>query len=98
MIELQWAWDGTRNGYFQLLAVTVLCVCVGMQMLGVPVTLWDPQFDADNVVSSILEDFSIPETSLSTIGMVQYSAIHQSSHILQLPTLAYSLFHPPVSA
>jgi hypothetical protein len=38
---------------------TCLCLAVIMQMLGTPVSLWQPDFDLDPVYVSLMEGFSL---------------------------------------
>jgi hypothetical protein len=76
----------------------LLCVGVLMQMLGPPITLWDPAETADStdpLTISILEDFSIPSapTSLSLLLYRLLSTDIQSS--LHGFLLVSGLFHPP---
>lgn len=41
---------------------TALCMCVMMQMLGVPVTLLHAADASDTIAASVLEGFSVPPT------------------------------------
>jgi hypothetical protein len=86
------------KSYLLLAMLAFLCVCVGMQVLGVPMTLWDPQFDLESSAASSLQDVSIPETILIITGLLQYTAVPESSCVVQFVALSHSLFHPPVSS
>lgn len=79
-----------------LLVVFCLCLCVMVQMLGVPATLLNPADFSDLLGSTVLEGFSVipptPELFLPTISVVISGFLP--------PVLAFviaaTLFHPPV--
>ncbi len=90
----------THTGFiqFQTMAavclVVALCICILLQMLGMPVTFMSI-FTSGIMSESVLEDFSIlpmlPEPEMRSRSLVQaefYSLIH-------LPILIISVFHPP---
>jgi hypothetical protein len=74
--------------------IVLLCLCVGMQMLGLPVMIWDPWEESD---TSENLDFSIPSSIprlnlsslLTTLEMTQQDLYN----LLLLPTV----FRPPKS-
>lgn len=77
------------------LMVIVLCLCVTMQVLGAPVTLWFPSMTPDTVSASILEGFSIPpslpQLDASSSGMLA----HELTPCRRVSLVDHSLFHPP---
>lgn len=78
--------------------VIVLCACVVLQILGLPVTLLTVS-DSDELLKSepVSEDFStlslvsFPQAQFRPIGVVEFLSVAKP---LVLPT---SLFHPPVA-
>lgn len=81
-----------------LLVVALLCAGVFMQMLGVPVTLWD----VDNVVDvdylSFLEDLTIPADRL-LIAQALFLVRDGSGTARRHSVLHdHSVFHPPTAA
>lgn len=75
--------------------IILLCICIGMQTLGAPVTLWDPQTEGDTLTESLLEGFSIAQTALIVSGPLGCTIQGESSDLLQSLTLTQSLFRPP---
>ncbi len=75
--------------------VGLLCLCVLMQVLGAPVTLWSPSITQDTLGASILEGFSIPP-SLPRLDATS-SGILADELILcrRVSLFERSLFHPP---
>jgi hypothetical protein len=76
--------------------VLVLCICVTMQMLGVPGTLLNPALSSDILGSSVLEGFSVPSTLLQLTPLKETFAVTEKPLSLHLPILASVLFHPPL--
>ena len=77
--------------------IGLLCFCLGMQILGAPVSFWDVSETEDLVESSLLEGFSLP-----ALGIAISVSLHTSLYSPSLPLkhdilLAQSLFHPPMS-
>lgn len=74
------------------------CLCVIVQMLGVPVTLLNPGAAADAPDNSILEGFSVPPS------MAQIAPLTKARHVADVPQVAVhpmlvsTLFHPPLAA
>lgn len=85
-----------RCGKVCLAMVMLLCLCIVVQMLGVPMTLLSPGAAADAPAVSASEGFSIP-SSLSqltpSVDMVLATDAQPAAHV---PVLASRLFHPPV--
>ncbi|MCS6284115.1 MAG: hypothetical protein H8K08_01700 [Nitrospira sp.] len=79
-----------------LLIVCCLCLCVMVQMLGVPATLLSPADSPDLLGSSVLEGFSIlppsPDMSLPATS----AAAPDFSSLSHVPVMVSAVFHPPV--
>ena len=74
--------------------IVLLCLCVGMQMLGAPVAMWDPWEESDTLENpdfSILP--SIPRLNLSNLLMT----LDITPENLYKVLLLHSVFHPPKS-
>lgn len=75
--------------------VTVLWVCVLVQMLGPPVTLLSLLMTSNMLTESVSEDFSMlplmPELSFSKSSRLRIDG----QPTFRLPVLAPSIFHPP---
>jgi hypothetical protein len=74
----------------------LLCICIMMQMLGVPVTLLHPFANSDALEASLLEGFSVPPSLLHltlSSESIPVIEIHMTGRI---PVLASVPFHPPV--
>jgi hypothetical protein len=77
--------------------IGLLCLCVTMQILGVPVSFWDMNETEDLVESSLLEGFSLPSTA-PELSVSRYRKFYSPSPPLKYDILlAQSLFHPPLS-
>ncbi|WP_455371260.1 hypothetical protein [Petrachloros mirabilis] len=85
-----------RVGRVVLSLVMLLCLCIVLQMLGVPTTLLSPVDAADALGASVLEGFSVlpalPQPELQ-IEICSVTDVHSSMHV---PVLAFVHFHPPV--
>ena len=72
--------------------IALLCLCIGMQMLGLPVAMWNPWEESD---TSENLDFSIPPTiprfSLLTV-LTPLEMIRQEVCAL---ILLHAVFRPP---
>jgi len=76
--------------------ILFLCLCVVLQMLGVPATLLSPVVSTDLVSSLALEGLSLPQTTLD-LNVTCLSSIPSSAPLtLYLPILVSSVFHPPL--
>lgn len=74
--------------------IVLLCLCVGMQMLGLPVTMWNPweEWDtSENLDFSILP--TIPRLNLPIL-LTPLEMIQQNLYLLLLP---HAEFRPPKS-
>ena len=93
MIIQQWAVLEKRGWAVPIIA---LCVCVLMQMLGMPGTLLDAADMLDHPMGSALEGFSIlpalPELRISTVFIL----LIESRLFAHAQAFASAVFHPPV--
>jgi hypothetical protein len=77
--------------------IGLLCLCVTMQILGVPVSFGEMNEAEDLVESSLLEGFSLP-SAVPELSVSQYRKFNSPSPPLEHDILlARSLFHPPIS-
>ena len=93
LFAIRFAHPGSQGPLFGI--VLFLCICVIMQMLGVPVTLLSPVLTLDTLGASVLEGFSVPSTSLRldpSIEFLQVADILFPLHVSLLPSV---FFHPP---
>ena len=56
--------QGPRLPTLIVYGIGLICLCIVMYMLGIPMTLWTLHFPLDQTDSSVLEGFSLP-TALS---------------------------------
>ena len=84
-----------RNGL--LIVLGLLCVCVVVQMFGEPVTLLSEPTIGDMLTESESEDPSLlpPAPDLPPSGGIRLRVMAHST--LDLPVLATSIFHPPLT-
>lgn len=88
-------WSGPRG--LRVIVILLLCLCVVLQMLGVPVTLLSPSVTSDILGASVLEGFSLPPT-LPELALLADSVLVREVHpIVHVPLLASALFHPPLA-
>jgi hypothetical protein len=71
-----------------------LCLCVFLQMLGVPSTLLNPAFDV--LESSVQEGFALLPAHPELPGCSESTAIPEPRLLRPMPILAAAMFHPPV--
>jgi hypothetical protein len=83
----------TNRTWFAL-AILLLCFCVMMQMLGVPITLWNPS-EMDTSGENL--GFSIPPTIPQLNLSILLTRLQMSQQILHPPLLLHTVFHPPKS-
>lgn len=85
---------GLRHRSLCIVALA-LCLCVIMQMLGVPVTLLSVGDSGDEFSGSVLEGFAVPQM-LSPLTLtpesIPVSEWPRSAHLLVLDS---ERFHPP---
>ena len=75
----------------------LLCLCVFLQMLGVPAPLLDAGGAFDVGESSIQEGWSIQSTHVELPRSSCHVLIDDSHRSICLPILAGALFRPPLS-
>lgn len=76
--------------------VLLLCVCVVIQMLGVPATFVDLlSSDALVKVEPVSEDHTTVSPSLESERPRLLTMVTESHPVRRLPILTTSLFHPP---
>jgi hypothetical protein len=73
-----------------------LCVCIILQMLGVPVTLLNPSLASDTLEASVLEGFSVPPTFPELVLSPESVLVSEFYPEVPVPVLASVLFHPPL--
>lgn len=77
--------------------IGLLCLCVAMEILGAPISLWNIYQSVDLLESSPLEELSLPST-VPELSVSQYRKFYSPSPPLEHDILlARSLFHPPIS-
>jgi hypothetical protein len=84
--------QGHRNTFLILL----LCLCVVVQMLGVPATLLSPSAPDDILSASNLEGLSLPQTISDLNTGRQSIIVFHVPVTLYLPILLTSVFRPPL--
>jgi hypothetical protein len=75
---------------------TVLCMCVMMQMLGVPVTLLHAADVSDTIAASVLEGFSVPPMLPQLVMSSETNPIAEIDLLEYVTAFASMPFHPPV--
>ena len=78
------------------IVVIVLCMCVLVQMLGVPVTLLTPGDLTESLAGSALEGFSVPSTCPQLAVSSEARLVAERPSSSRAPTFASTPFHPPV--
>lgn len=77
--------------------VFCLCVCVLVQMLGVPATLLSPADSPDDLLgSSVSEGFSVIPPFPDIYVPADSVAAPAFSFFSHVPVIASALFHPPL--
>ena len=77
--------------------IGLLCLCVAMEILGAPISLWNIYQSLDLVESSPLEEVSLP-SAVPELSVSQYRKLYSPSPPLEHDILlARSLFDPPIS-
>ena len=75
----------------------VLCLCIFLQMLGVPAPLLDAGASPEISQSSIQEGWAIQSSSLQLPPVSAYVLMADAQRSVCLPILAGALFRPPLS-
>lgn len=75
----------------------LLIVCLATQVLGVPVSLWDPEGADDLLESSLLEGFSVQSHFFAGLPFPSSTLMPLWKFSAPQVLLAHSWFHPPPS-
>ncbi len=75
----------------------LLCLCVTMQALGAPITLWEPHGNDDLLGASILEGFSIPADLLTVVVSAPEWVAFDHLSFVRSAVVLHDVFHPPYS-
>lgn len=86
----------SRLGKVCMAIVMLLCVCIMVQMLGVPVTLLNPGGAADTLAVSASEGFSVPSSLSQPTPSVEMVPVTDAPPSVHVPVLVSALFHPPI--
>ncbi len=76
--------------------VVLLCLCIMVQMLGVPVTLLNPGGAEDALATSAYEGYSVPSSLPQLTPSFEMVPVTDAQPFVHMPVLASTLFHPPV--
>ena len=88
---------GSFDRFTTVCALFLLSFCVFMQMLGVPMTLWDFDLELDPVNAPFLEGYSLPTVVSNNEPSHTVALIEYASESLRYCLHAHSLFRPPNS-
>ena len=86
----------SRRGKVCMAMVMLLCMCIMVQMLGVPVTLLNLGGVADTLAVSVCEGFSVPSSLPHLTPSVEMVPVSDAQLSVHVPVLASVLFHPPI--
>jgi hypothetical protein len=75
--------------------VTLLCLCVMMQMLGVPATLLNPTDSAHALGASVLEGFSVPPALPQLAPSHESVSVSNASSFMHASVMDSVPFRPP---
>lgn len=84
------------HAHASICLIMFLCLCVILQVLGVPATLLETVDQLDPLSVMVLEGWSIPQTSLA---LISDSPSNMASHVpfaRYLPDVLNAVFHPPL--
>ena len=76
--------------------VMLVCLCVLMQILGMPITLLNPMDAADHFPTSFIEGFALPSSLPQLMLSVESTPVTEVQPSVHVPVLASAMFHPPV--
>lgn len=79
-----------------MVMVGLLCLCIVVQMLGVPVTLLSPVGTVETLSASASEGFSVPSSIPQLTPAIEMVLVTDSPPSVHIPVLASTLFHPPL--
>lgn len=78
-----------------LLLMLLLCLGTVIQMLGVPMSLWDLEGTSDPVASSLLEGFAIISDPINMNPLSMSQRVSDSRPPAYRVSPQYLFFHPP---
>ncbi len=87
--------EESRLGKICMTMVVVLCLCVMVQMLGVPATLLHSLETVDALAVSVSEGFSVPSSFPQPTPSVEVVSVTDAQSSAHVVVLASALFHPP---
>lgn len=91
-------WSSSARTITVRCLVVLLCICVVMQMLGVPATFVDLlSSDALAKLEPVSEDHTTVSPSAEPERPRLLTLVTESDSVLRLPILTTSVFHPPAS-
>ncbi len=84
----------SEQGVGVVCLISLLCLCVVFQMLGVPVTLL-ALLTSDSPIESLSEDFSILPIMLKPRAPDHIAFSVEFQRLIYLPIVSISIFRPP---
>lgn len=96
MMFLQSLIRQSLQGHRATYLILLLCLCIVLQMLGVPATLLSPIASDDVRSASNFEGLSLPQTISYLNAGRQSIIVFPDPVTLYLPILLTSVFHPPL--
>ena len=75
--------------------IVLLCLCIGMQMLGSPITMWNPLEEESDAYENL--DFSIPPTIPRLNPSILHTLLESQQQNLYILLLLQTVFRPPKS-
>lgn len=84
------------KGNAGVMILLLLCISVVVQMLGVPVTLFNPGVTSDIPGASVLEGFSVPPSAVQLSFSTDAVLVIEVHRLISRPVLASAPFHPPL--
>jgi hypothetical protein len=82
------------RSFVTLVGIAALCLVVMAQMLGCPITLWEPFTEAEDSSGSTF-GWTLPTTSGSLQPRGTGAFRSELQHFINLPVLFMLLFRPP---
>ncbi|ALA58906.1 hypothetical protein NITMOv2_2493 [Nitrospira moscoviensis] len=76
--------------------MVLLCLCVMVQMLGVPATLLSPDGPSDLLGASVLEGFALLPPVIDLAPSSEAETASDTQYVPLRPLLITVPFHPPV--
>ena len=76
--------------------VMLVCLCVLIQLLGMPIILLSPLDAADHLATSFIEGFALPSSLPQPLRSIDSTPVTEVYLSVHAPILASAMFHPPV--